>query len=159
VSLTIRAAAAGDEQLLAALNAVVHELHRSRRPDRFKSTSTEEVAAWFGSLLKRPTTSMWIAEQDGVPVGYLLALVHERAANPFSAARRWCEIDQIAVDEVWRRQGIARALVERALLELRSRGIRAVEVSTWAFNEAAQRAFQHLGFNPEVIRFGLTLAE
>lgn len=159
MSLAIRAAAPGDEQLAAALNAFVHDLHRSRRPDRFTPTHTDEVAAWFASLLQKPTTLMWIAEQDGVPVGYVLALLHERAANPFSPARSWCEIDQIAVDEVWRRHGIARALVEHALLEVRSRGIRAIELSAWAFNETAQRAFRQLGFNPEVIRFGLTLAE
>ena len=159
MSLTIRAAEPGDEQLLTVLNGFVQELHRARRPDRFKPTNTAEVAAWFRSLLQKPTTLIWIAEDDRVPVGYLLALVQERAANAFSAARRWCEIDQIAVDEVWRRQGVARALVEHALLEVRGRGIRAVELSTWAFNDTAQRAFQQLGFNPEVIRFSLTLSE
>jgi GNAT superfamily N-acetyltransferase len=102
---------------------------------------------------------IWIAEEDGVPVGYLLALLHERAENPFCQARRWCEIDQIAVDDKWRRRGIARTLVQRLCAEVRGRAIRDVEMSAWSFNEAAHYAFRRLGFAPHVIRFGLTLPE
>jgi hypothetical protein len=107
MSTTIRAAVLGDEELLAVLNGLVHELHIANRPDYFKPTAAEEVSAWSRSLLQKPTASIWIAEEGGVPVGYVLALLHERAENPFCPARRWCEIDQIAVDDKWRRRGLA----------------------------------------------------
>ena len=96
MSTTIRAAVLGDEALLAVLNGFVHELHVANRPEYFKPTRAEHVSAWFRSLLQKPAVLIWIAEEDGVPVGYVLALFHEREENPFCSARRWCEIDQIA---------------------------------------------------------------
>jgi ribosomal protein S18 acetylase RimI-like enzyme len=159
MSTTIRTAALGDEALLAVLNGFVHELHVANRPEHFRPTRVEHVSAWFRSLLQKPAVLIWIAEEDGVPVGYVSALLHEREENPFCSARRWCEIDQIAVDDKWRRRGIARTLVQTALAEVRRRGIREVEMSSWSFNETAHHAFRRLGFAPQAIRFGLTLPE
>lgn len=159
LELTVRAAVVGDEARLAVLNRFVHELHLAYRPDYFKPTRAEHVSAWFRSMLQKPAVLIWIAEDDGEPVGYVLALLHERQENAFCSPRRWCEIDQIAVDDTWRRRGIARTLVQTALTEVRRRGIREVEMSSWSFNEAAHQAFRRLGFAPQVIRFGLTLAE
>lgn len=159
MSTLIRAAVLGDEALLATLNGFVHELHVASRPEYFKPTRADHVSTWFRSILQKPSALSWIAEEDGVPVGFVLALVHEREETPFCAARRWCEIDQIAVDDKWRRRGIARTLVQTALTEVRRRGVREVEMSSWSFNEAAHHAFRRLGFAPQVIRFGLGLPE
>lgn len=158
MSTTVRAAVPGDEKRLAVLNGFVHELHVANRPEYFTPTRAENVSAWFESLLQKPTVLICIAEEDGVPVGYVLAPLHERPENPLCPARRWCEIDQIAMDDKWRRRGIARTLVQTVLAEVRSRGIRDVEVSSWSFNEAAHHVFRWLGFAPKVIRFGLTLS-
>ena len=98
MSMSIRPAVVGDEALLADLNRFVQDLHLAQRPDHFRPTRLEEVARWYRSLLENPTIRLWIAEEDGLPVGYLLALVHEVPENPFVRARRWCEIDQLAVD-------------------------------------------------------------
>lgn len=110
--VTLRRAAAADAHARSALNRFVHDLHLARRPDYFKPTTTDEVAAWFTSLLVRPTTVSWIAEEDGVPIGYVLALLGEHAENAFRRGRRWCEIDQLAVDPRWRRHGVGTRLVE-----------------------------------------------
>ena len=154
---TIRAAALGDEGVLAALNGIVHALHLANRPEYFKPARADDVSAWFRSLLETSAARIWLAEADGVPVGYIVVVFHQREANPFRRARPWCEIDQIAVDATRRRRGVARALVQTVFAEARRRGIEDVELSTWSFNETAQQVFRRLGFTPEVIRFGLTL--
>ena len=61
------------------------------------------------------------------------------------------------MDPRWRRQGAARALIDSVLAEARRRGIRDVELSSWAFNTAAHAAFGRLGFTPKLIRFELML--
>src|SRR5713226_98394 len=111
MSTSIRPAALGDEALLANLNRFVQGLHLANRPDHFRPTQIPELATWYRSLLEKPTTRMWIAEEEGGPVGYLLAILHDLPENPFNRARRWYEIDQIAVAPIWRRQGVARALI------------------------------------------------
>jgi GNAT superfamily N-acetyltransferase len=151
--VSIRAASSTDGTVLAALNEFVHGLHVAARPDFFRVAPPDEAAAWLASLAEAPSSRIWIAEENGVPIGYVLVFFHERGERPFSHARRWCEIDQIAVDPRWRRKGTARALVETALEEARRRGISDIELSSWAFNTEAHAAFRRLGFTPKLIRF------
>ena len=153
--MIVRVAVVGDASALAALNRFVHETHLARRPDYFRPTRLEEVTAWFGTLLGKPTTAAWIAEEGAVPIGFVLAFFEERPENPFRRARRWCEIDQIAVDPARRRRGVGRALMAAALDEARARGIADVELFSWAFNTDAHAMFRGLGFEPRIIRFEL----
>ena len=153
MTVSIRAASSADGATLASLNDFVHGLHVAARPDFFRVAPPEEAGPWFASLAEAPGARIWIAEEDGAPVGYVLVFFHERGERPFSHARRWCEVDQLAVDPRWRRKGTARALIETALEEARRRGIRDIELSSWAFNTAAHETFRRLGFTPKVIRF------
>jgi GNAT superfamily N-acetyltransferase len=153
--VNIRPAVPGDERSLAVLNGIVQQLHVTSRPDFFKPAPLAEVTAWFRSLLDKPTASIWLAEEAGSPVGYVLALLHEHAANPFCPSRRWCEIDQIAVRPDRQRQGVGRALIEQALAWARARGAGDIELSTWSFNVSAQHMFRGLGFAPKLVRFEL----
>jgi GNAT superfamily N-acetyltransferase len=158
MSVNIRRAAVGDEVLLASLNRFVQQLHLEHRPDHFKATQSTELAAWYRSRLEQPSTRVWIAERDGLPVGYVLVIVHQASENPFVRARRWCEIDQAAVDPDCRRTGIASALIRHAVSEANSEGV-AVEAASWSFNESAHELFRQLGFVPKTIRFELKSAE
>jgi GNAT superfamily N-acetyltransferase len=155
MSPNIRPAAIGDEALLAGLNAFVQELHLGRRPDHFRPTQSAGLTTWYRSLLEKATTRIWIAEEDGVPVGYLLAIFHEAPENPFARARRWCEIDQVAVDPSRRRRGIARALILNAVSWAQTEGIPHIEAASWSFNDGAHAMFQRLGFVPKTTRFEL----
>ena len=153
MSPTIRPAAIGDEALLAGLNACVQELHLGRRPDHFRPTQSAELATWYRSLLEKATSHIWIADEDGLPVGYLLMIVHEARENPFARARRWCEIDQVAVDPSRRRRGIARALILNAVSWAKAEGIPRIEAASWSFNDGAHEMLRRLGFVPKTTRF------
>jgi GNAT superfamily N-acetyltransferase len=152
---TIRAAGPGDERILAELNALVHEIHLCRRPDVFKPTDLDELAAWFQSLLPQAHVRAWIAEREGAPIGYVLAFHHKGRENPFQLARPWCEIDQIAVQPTSRNRGVARTLIQKVLDDADAENIRFIELNTWSFNEAAQQAFAQLGFIPKMVRYEL----
>jgi ribosomal protein S18 acetylase RimI-like enzyme len=151
--MLVRGASVGDAETLAALNRFVHDTHLVRRPDYFTPSHVEEVSAWFRKQLDHVSTAAWIAQEGDVAVGYLLMFVRERAQNAFRRARRWCEIDQIAVDPAWRRRGIGTALMTAALEEASARGVRDVELSSWAFNSDAHAMFQRVGFEPRLLTF------
>jgi GNAT superfamily N-acetyltransferase len=159
MSMNIRQAAIGDEALLASLNRFGQAVHVASRPDHFKPTQSDELARWYRSLLEKPTTRAWIAEEDGLPVGYLLALVNEAPENPFVRARRWCEIDQLAVDPSRRKRGIARALILNAVSTAKAEGILDIEAASWSFNNGAHEVFRRLGFAPKTTRFELKSSE
>src|SRR5262252_756715 len=107
---TIRTADIGDGKVLAKLNAFVQELHLQNRRDHFQETSLPMLEAWYESLLQEPTARAWIAEVKGEPVGYVLALCRDLPANPFTKGRAWLEVEQLAVDPNYRRQGVGREL-------------------------------------------------
>jgi ribosomal protein S18 acetylase RimI-like enzyme len=154
--ISIRQANAGDVGILAELNGVAQELHFTHVPQRFKPVDTAAASEWFRLMLGDPSVRAWIAESGGSPVGYVLAVTHDRPENPFCFRRLFCEIDQIAVSPGFRRKGLARALVDRALADARSRGIRDLELSSWSFNAGAHEAFRRLGFQPQIVRFSRT---
>jgi ribosomal protein S18 acetylase RimI-like enzyme len=149
----IRRAVVGDEPALAALNQFVHEMHQVRRPDYYKTTRPDHVAAWIRERLETPPAALWIAEEEGIAVGYVVAFFYDRPDNPFRQARRWCEIDQIAVDPGWRRRGVGRSLMHAALDEAHARGFLEVELSSWAFNTEAHAMFRSLGFEVRTLTF------
>ena len=153
MSVTIRAAVLGDEQSVAVLNGFVQGLHVAKRPDSFRPSTQDEVVEWFRGLLKNTSARMWIAEEAGTAVGYALTMVQERSENPFCRSRRWCEIDQIAVDPRLRRRGVASALIQKALTEAAADGFSEVELCTWSFNVEAQSLFRKFGFQPKFLRW------
>ena len=154
MNVTVRAAGVGDERTLAELNALVQDLHVTNRPAYFKAAAPDEVAAWFRDLLAKAAGWIWIAERDGNAVGYVLALAQERPENPFCHARRWVEIDQLAVRPGHRRAGVARALVEAVRRAAEASEITEVELTCWDFNGSAREVFRKLGFTPRVSRLG-----
>lgn len=155
----IRLATFGDEWALADLNAFVQNLHVENNPTRFRPAALDVVAAWFQGLVGDPTVHIWIAEEDGKPVGYASMIVHNREQNPFCHARRFVEIDQISVHPDYRRRGIGRSLLQHIIRSAHAEGIRDVELSSWSFNAGAQEVFRSLGFEPKLIRFGRESSE
>jgi len=158
MNVTIRKAGVGDERLLASLNAFVQDVHLEKRPADFKTTNNAELADWYRSVLEASTGRAWIADSDGRPVGYVLAVVHRRSENPFCPARQWLEIDEIAVDPKFRRRGIGRGLILKAISEAKALGIATIEATSWAFNGETHGLLGDVGFVPKTVRFELTTA-
>jgi GNAT superfamily N-acetyltransferase len=150
---SIRLAVPGDEDSLAELNSHVQALHVAARPDFFKPTESEALRGWFAERLSEPSTRVWLAERDGMAIGYLLAIFRESPESVFCFARRWCEVDQVSVAPEHRRQGVAQRLVEAALAAARADAVTQVELASWCFNSVAQTSFRELGFRPKVTRF------
>jgi ribosomal protein S18 acetylase RimI-like enzyme len=155
VSLKLRRAAPEDLPSLTEIHAQVQELHRRARPDHFREVETSVLEARLRELLTHPDTSVWVAELSGAVVGYLVSIWQLRAANSFCVEQRWCLLDQVGVHEDFRSRGIGSALLRAAIDEARSAGIEQIELSSWAFNRAAHRAFERAGFIPKTLRFEL----
>ena len=156
---TIRKAGMNDAPALAELNRHVQDLHVEERPDYFKPFDVATVRAWFESILQREDTAAWIAEAGGDAVAYVLAFIRSSEDNPFSRQRTWIELDQLAVDPAARRQGLARMLVDEALVEAGNKGIDSAELNTWSFNNRARSSFEKMGFRPRMVRFEKTAKE
>jgi GNAT superfamily N-acetyltransferase len=157
-SVLVRRAGQGDARSLAELLEHVHELHVAQRPSVFKPLEREAAERWFAETLTRPGVGIWLAEQGATALGYVFAFVRESPESIFCYARRWYELDQIAVAPDAREQGVAGLLVAAVRVAARDEGVTHVELATWALNPRAQTAFQRLGFTPRIVRFESALA-
>lgn len=155
--VSIRLATRADVAALCDLCAEVHALHVANRPDQFKPHRAEDLARWFAEFLANPLAKAWLAERDGLAVGYVTALARETLEGCFCPARKWWDLDQISVKVAFRRSGVGRALVETVAREASAAGVRELELNSWSFNQDAHRVFQGLGFAPKVVRFELAL--
>ena len=100
-------------------------------------TDPWSLAALEGTLDGTATRGL-VAEVDGEVAGYVvIQLVLDEA-----------EIQNLAVAPGRRRQGIAKALVRRAIAESAARGAARLLLDVRESNEAARRLYAGLGFTP-----------
>lgn len=144
--MPIRHARRQDLQVLVALNAVVQDVHHQAHPDRFKPPGPQ-IIPWFERWFDQDHVELFLYEEGGRALGYVVAVDRVRPESPFSYERRSLELDQIAVLPECRRRGVGRALIEHVIALADARGLE-VELGVWAFNERAQSTFAALGFTP-----------
>jgi ribosomal protein S18 acetylase RimI-like enzyme len=95
-----------------------------------------------------------VAELDRV-VGY----VRLRHPSRLPAGRHVLQVNGIGVDPAYRRRGIARALLDAAIAEARSRGARRLTLRVFAPNTAARALYESAGFEVEGVLRGEFLLE
>jgi aminoglycoside 6'-N-acetyltransferase I len=98
------------------------------------------VPARLAAYLAHETNLMFLAVADGLVVGQVAACIHR---HPDQATELY--VDNLGVAEAFRRQGIARRLIE-AMLDLgRSLGCEEWWVGTEADNVPARRLYETFG--------------
>ena len=155
MTVEIRRAGLDDLDALIVLKRDVHALHVAARPDQFKPTESAQIEERLRELLAAPDAKIWVALLAGEIVGYSVSIFMRRPEHFLVPARHYCEIDQIGVIAMHRRRGVGSALLQTAVDDARNSGIQEIELSSWAFNHDAHRAFERFGFIPKVIRFEL----
>jgi len=129
----IRPAVSGDAPALLAMNAAFNG-----------DTGTTEEAI-RRNLLSCPETVL-IAECKGTPAGFCCAQVHHSFCYPTPVA----EVTEMYVEEAFRRQGCASAMLH-ALEELLARqGVGEMHLLTGTANTAAQAAYERAGFRRKI---------
>jgi ribosomal protein S18 acetylase RimI-like enzyme len=153
MTITVREAQEWDIDFLVEMNRIVHDLHVAAVPAYFRHPEPGAIAELFRSKLRHPDVRVWIASVGEVPAGYAVSVFRERLENAICLARRFYELDEIAVSPAHRQMGVARALAERVLADACAQGVRDVELTAWSFNSVAHAAFESLGFRPMTVRF------
>ena len=131
VSVTIEVADQATDELVQAFAELIPQLSQSSPPP-----DASQVAA----LVSDPGSVVFLARLDGAIVG-TLTLVLYRIPTGLKA---W--IEDVVVDATARGHGVGDALNQAALEEARSRGAKAVSLTSRPSREAANRLYQRIGF-------------
>jgi len=152
MSFTVRRARAADLEAIGQLGARLLRQHHTFDPDRFMAPGRDPEAgyAWFlGTQLSEPDVLLLVAEVEGAVAGYLYAAVEPRSWKELRDEAGF--IHDVYVDERFRRQGMARALMLEAAGWFGRRGLPRVILWSAHPNEDAQRLFSRLGYRPTMI--------
>lgn len=150
--IIVRRAVSADLPALGRLGAELMRVHFAFDPRRFMDpgADAESGYAWFlGTQLNDQDVAIFVAELDGVAVGYVYAGLEPQSWKELREAAGF--VHDVVVSDDARRAGVATMLMEEAVNWLRSRGAPRVILWTAEPNDAAQRLFARLGFRRTMV--------
>ena len=136
------------EKFVHALNLYEHAIEPDRRTD------PEVGPEFLDAILKRVAENegrIFVAERDGVIVGWIVAIVEEQMTFIREDERRIGYVSELFVEARERGGGIGRALIEKVQGDLRSRGLRRLGITALAGNNGAREAYIAWGFRLRAI--------
>ncbi|MBN1977011.1 MAG: GNAT family N-acetyltransferase [Anaerolineae bacterium] len=137
--ITVRAALPADVQLLQALAKDSYRDSRYYFDPCFSRERCDELyQTWIRRSCEGYADSVWVAELDGGPVGYVTCHLSKDCAEG--------QIGLIGVGREVSGQGIGTRLMQTALAWFADKGVSTAVVVTQGRNIAAQRLYQRCGF-------------
>jgi ribosomal protein S18 acetylase RimI-like enzyme len=144
--IRIRNASATDLEAIVALSAFVQRQHADALPDLFKPPAkSQQIIDTFRGFLADPASLMLVAEA-AKPVGYLWAQLQNRPEGWTRFALRLLYIQHMGVTPRFRRRGVGRLLLARAVEIARQQGIKRIELDVCSFNAEARDFYAKHGF-------------
>ena len=87
-----------------------------------------------------------VAERNGIICGIVCVDYVNKPETPYSKARSFYHVQEIAVDANHRRQGVAKELLEFMIADAKKRKLGKIELDVWEFNDSAIEFYQAVGF-------------
>jgi ribosomal protein S18 acetylase RimI-like enzyme len=152
--MNMRIATSQDSYLLSSLCVDVQRLHAEHHADLFKSPQSDDFAlAFFDEMLGDASTTIFLAEEDGQALGYVLCKLTERPETIFTFAMRFLLVDQISVRPQARGRGVGSALLVSVDELARRLNLSQVQLNSWSFNTDAHAFFERNGYQKFNHRF------
>src|SRR5215475_14826772 len=124
----------------------------ARSDMRIRSDADSAMLRWLTSRFRQPATLGFVADMDGIVVGFLTARIDDwESVPPVIESRRIGIIDAVYVSDEFRRQGIGGQSIDRAIEAMRTANAIAVETIYDAWNEASTQAWHRAGFAPWMV--------
>lgn len=156
--MVIRKATRGDRDALGRLGALLMDVHFNFDRRRFLDPGDDASAGYARFLVSQlgdPDSIIFVAELDGVVVGYCYAGIEPLSWKELRDESGF--IHDLALDPAARRQGAGRALVSAAIEWFRERGLARVMLWTSTQNHAARELFVAAGFRPTMTEMTMDL--
>lgn len=112
---------------------------------------------YISEAISKENHSFYIAEDEEKIIGAIEVMIIIEKDNPTLRSREYALIDKLVVDNYYRGSGIGSGLIEYAEEDLRSRGIREVEIYVWEFNSGALNLYDKKGYKTICRRMAKTI--
>lgn len=135
-----------DIEKINDLRKQVNEIHAVGRPDVFKAGFDRKLQDLAYTLINGENSNILVAERDGVICGMACVEYVCKPETPYTMERKFYHVQEIAVDESFRRQGVAGELFEFMKVDAEKRELTKIELDVWALNESAIEFYEAIGF-------------
>ena len=144
---TIRKAAGEDYRGLCVVLREIELLHQRKLPDVFLKRSKPIWPEEFVlETLSDDDAELFIAESKGRIMGFVRVVIRQTPEYPFLVPRRYAFIDTLVVTKPARRQGLGKALMQKAQQWAVDKKLKHIRLNVWEFNEGAIQFYEQLGY-------------
>lgn len=144
--MNVRLANENELNRINELRRQVNNLHVAGKSEVFKPGFNRELQDYIFEIWKDPEKEIAVAEQDGVICGFAVLHHINKPENPFMYERDFLDIDEFGVDEAFRRQGVAAAMIAFIRAFAAEKGFHRIELNMWEFNQSALAFYEAAGF-------------
>ena len=136
---------------MIALLYQVGQVHHDIRPDIFRSGAIKYTEQQLRELLRDEEKPIFIAEEDGLAVGYCFCQIRSYCGSTVLTDRKELYIDDLCVDENCRGKQIGTVLYDHALAYAKEIGCQFLTLNVWCGNDSAMRFYEKAGLMPRNI--------
>lgn len=134
-----------DAEDIAHLSYQVGKMHDDALPDYFRPTPEEEHLRIIQNMLKDENAVIFKAMDDDKICGFMCLLIQEKSRNGYVHSKV-AYIYNFGVDEAMRNHGIGGKMLKEAESFLQTKGVEAVELSVFMFNQRALAFYEKNGY-------------
>ncbi len=146
VQVEVRRAREDELDRVNELRRQVNDLHVAGKPEVFKPGFCDELRDYIRVIWEDPKQEIIVAVSGGKICGFAILNHIVRPENPFMRERDFLDIDEFCVDEPFRRQGVASAMVRYIKDWAAEKGFGRIELNMWEFNRDALAFYESAGF-------------
>jgi ribosomal protein S18 acetylase RimI-like enzyme len=144
-NIEIKIATIDDVEDILEINQMTGELHEANLPNYFKHSTEQSQKTFLESTINSEWSEVFIAKNKQETIGYLVLFLQDHPKESFMYDE-FGYIGSLGVKEEYQRQGIATLLIQKAEEYLINRGIYAMDLDVFMFNDKAFNLYQKLGY-------------
>ena len=146
---TVRKASKNDIPRILELLLQVDMVHHKGRPDIFKGPATKYSAGQLEEIIENENTPVFVCvNEDDFVTGHAFCMHKQEINDSVLTDIKTLYIDDICVDETFRRNGAGKALYRYVLDYARDTGCYNVTLNVWSCNPDAMSFYEKMGLKP-----------
>ncbi|MBO5414904.1 MAG: GNAT family N-acetyltransferase [Bacilli bacterium] len=148
----IRRVGKSDYNEVRKLVSQVHQIHLNNRCDIYIDGEVLEYD-YFNEIINDDDSLNYLYEDNNKVVGVILVDKKTTKSLPIIKSKNIYYINDIVVDEKFRKKGIGRKLYNYIKEKAIDDNIDSIELNVWSFNKAAIKFYESLGMKVKNMKF------
>lgn len=144
--MTIREMKVTDYEVTDRLMQQLHKDHVEGRPDLYVPMEHIFTKEEFQEIVSDDKKIAILAEEDKEVMGICITSIRDRSGM---VNMKTAYVDELVVDEKYRRQGIAKKLFTETEKRAKELGAVRLDLMVWSFNKNALKLYEAMGMKPQ----------